>query len=201
MARIILVLLFPAIAFAQGNPHNDDVDVNVGGNTVSVGDTTVTGGDIAVDSNSKSWAFAHGLGDVDINDCLGSAQWGTIIVSHQYLLLNKWCAAEVYDSKGLYKMAAILRCDIKEVNKHFVDHDECVAANTMSPPPVMAQPERKPVIVDTTDEVMAQQKELNSLEQKLAVLAAQQRATQQDMIRKQRIAKQTLERLENDPED
>lgn len=219
MIRIIMILLLPAAAFAGGNPHNDDVDVdvnvggdtvNVGGDTVnvggatlnsSVGDTTMNAGDVALNSDSKSFAFAHGLGDVDINDCLGSAQWGTIIVSHQYLLLNKWCAAEVYDSKGLYKMAAILRCDIKEVSKHFVDHDECVAANTMSPPPVMTQPERKPVIVDTTDEVMAQQKELDSLERKLTALAAQQRATQQDLIRKQRIAKRTLERLENDPED
>jgi hypothetical protein len=231
MIRTIIVFLFPIVAFAGGNPHNDEVDVdvgvnvggdtvNVGGDTVNVGGasitnqvgletgpTTVNAGDVALNSDSKSFAFAHGLGDVDIADCLGSEQWGTIIVSRQYLELNKWCAAEVYDAKGLYQMAAILRCDIKEVKKHFADPQDCIKANTVEPVIVGIEYKSEPevIIVEPPQELqethVEQQMALNTLEQKLAKLEKDNRATQKLIRERRQIAQETLEKLENDPED
>ena len=87
-----------------------------------------TAGD--VDTSSKSFGFAHALGDVDINQCMGSTQWGSIIVSKQKLVLNKWCAAEVYDAKGLFDMGARMRCLIPEIAELFTTELECLAANT-----------------------------------------------------------------------
>jgi hypothetical protein len=223
MIRTIIILLLPTIAFAGGNPHNDDVDVdvnvggdtvNVGGDTVnvagstlnsSVGDTTVNAGDVALNSDSKSFAFAHGLGDVDIADCLGSEQWGTIIVSRQYLELNKWCAAEVYDAKGLYQMAAILRCDIKEIKKHFNTPEACMEANTIRPVVAAKVEEPEVIIVEPSIELqethVEQQMALESMEQRMARLEREQRATQREIHDKRQIAQRTLEKLEHDPED
>jgi hypothetical protein len=223
MIRTIIILLLPTIAFAGGNPHNDDVDVdvnvggdtvNVGGDTVnvagstlssSVGDTTVNAGDVALNSDSKAFAFAHGLGDVDIADCLGSEQWGTIIVSRQYLELNKWCAAEVYDAKGLYQMAAILRCDIKEVKKHFNSPEECVEANTVRPVVSTKVKEPEVIIVEPPIELqethVEQQMALESMEQRMARIEREQRATQKLIHERRQLAQKTLEKLENDPED
>lgn len=223
MIRTIIILLFPAIAIAGGNPHNDDVDVdvnvggdtvNVGGDTVnvggatlnsSVGDTTMNAGDVALNDSSKAFAFAHGLGDVDIADCLGSEQWGTIVVSRQYLELNKWCAAEVYDAKGLYQMAAIVRCDIKEIKKHFSDEQSCIEANTVKPVVVAESPPPPEIVVKPDPELqeahVENQMALESMEQKLAKLERQQRQTQRQLIEKRELAQRTLEKLENDPED
>jgi hypothetical protein len=102
-----------------------------------------TGGDIS-NTTEGSYGFSHSLGDVDINQCLGSTQWGTILVSKQKLVLNKWCAAEVYDAKGLYDMAARMRCSIPEVAEFFTVDSECIAANLVTAPPPA------PVIIEDT---------------------------------------------------
>jgi hypothetical protein len=227
MIRTIIILLLPALAFAGGR-NSDEVDVdvsntvnvggdtvNVGGDTVNVGGptvntevgpTTVNAGDVALNSDSKSFAFAHGLGDVDIAQCLGSEQWGTVIISRQYLELNKWCAAEVYDAKGLYKMAAVLRCDIKEIKKHFNSPEECVEANTLHPVIVTQAPEEPEVIVIEPPEELQeahveQQMALETIEQKVAALEVKQRAAQREIAEKRDLAQRTLRKLENDPED
>lgn len=49
--------------------------------------------------------------------------------------LDLWCAAEVYDAKSLYQMAATMRCGILEIRRHFVTREECVIANMKPPPP------------------------------------------------------------------
>lgn len=121
LAGVMLTLLVSP-AWASGN----DVDVRQSNDM-----NNQTGGDIS--HESKALGFSHSLGDVDINQCLGSTQWGSIIVSKQKLVLNKWCAAEVYDAKGLHHMAAVMRCDIPEVAKHFPDGEHCVVANKWVP--------------------------------------------------------------------
>jgi len=103
-----------------------------GGVTQSNDQNINTSGDVSV--GGDAFGVAHSLGDVDINQCLASTQWGSILVSKQKLVLNKWCAAESYDAKGLHQMAAMLRCDIPEVSKHFDSNTSCRAANTVSEP-------------------------------------------------------------------
>jgi hypothetical protein len=109
---LMLILVVDQIAEASGDRIKQSNDVSVGGD------------------DSTAVAFGHALGDVDINDCLASTAWGTILISRQGVILNKWCAAEVYDAKGLPVMAARMRCDIPEVRKHFNTDNGCISANT-----------------------------------------------------------------------
>lgn len=128
---LLLIMLLPAIAIAYGGECNGpgactDDDVIVGGSTVL---SRVDG------DESTALAFAHALGDVDINDCLASTQWGSILLSRQKVVLNLWCAAETYDAKAMHHMAALMRCDMKEISRHFTTDIDCIRANTFTPPP------------------------------------------------------------------
>ena len=138
-----LLLAGPAMADDDHNcqgGHNcngggGDIDIDIGGSPVDV-----TGGATNVETNvagsqydSRALALGNTLGDVDINDCLGSEQFGTPLFSRQWLELNKWCAAEVYDAKGMQAMAARLRCEIKEIRSLYPNkggHEACLAENT-----------------------------------------------------------------------
>lgn len=130
--RGLIMLFLPSFAMAGGQVTKVETGDTIVGETI-VGNTTVGG------NSTRAYAFSHGLGDVDIADCLASKQFGTILFSSQNVMLNKWCAAEIYDAKGLYEMAAMMRCDIKEVAKHFATPEQCIKANTVTipaPPPV-----------------------------------------------------------------
>lgn len=142
-----------------------DVDVvtdveNTITNNVTGGSTSIVGGDTSMENKTKTFAFSHSLGGVSIEDCLASTQWGTILFSKQKVVLNKWCAAEVYDSKGLHKMAALTRCDIEEISKFFASQEECVAANIIHP-------------VITVEAYKEQSAEIESLMSKVAEIEAE----------------------------
>jgi len=145
-----------------------DVD-NVINNTVTGGSTSVVGGDTKLNNETKTFAFSHSLGGVSIEDCLASTQWGTILFSKQKVVLNKWCAAEVYDAKGLHHMAALTRCDIEEIAKFFSSPEECVAANTLSPVISVSEFEgQQQVIQEQVEEISELQGRLADVEAKLA---------------------------------
>ena len=146
---LIIAALAPGDAFASGDRITQSNDNNA-----------QTTGDVSVSDSSEALGFSHSLGDVDINDCLASTQWGTIIVSRQRVVLNKWCAAEVYDYKGLHSVAARLRCDIKEVSDLFQTESECITANTV-------RNEEPEVPRGTSDELNTAFDSLNALESRL----------------------------------
>ncbi len=125
---LVIAALAPDDAWASGDCRDGSCNEVI----LSGGDNTANNS--ASVGGSDTMAFSHSLGDVDINDCLASTQWGTIIVSRQRVVLNKWCAAEVYDYKGLHHMAALLRCDIPEISEHFQTESECISANTVEVP-------------------------------------------------------------------
>lgn len=56
------------------NNSNTNTNTNSVTNMVDVGGTTMNAGDVNVSNSSKSFAFAHGLGDVDINQCIVTKQ-------------------------------------------------------------------------------------------------------------------------------
>ena len=143
----LLLLCAPVFATDKGR---DFVDVNVNNNSenrtfnenravsdvvnqnnVGNGDTIMDSGDVNL--NSRAYAVANNMGDVDINDCRESSQFGTPLFSRQWVKLNPWCAAESYDAKGLHDVAARIRCEIKEISRLFDDRQSCIAANTMRP--------------------------------------------------------------------
>jgi len=208
MKWLIVILLAPALAFAT-----PDIVQSNDNNAQTTGDV-VTG-------DSKAFAFAHSLGDVDINQCLGSTQWGTILVSKQKLVLNKWCAAEVYDAKGMHSMAARLRCQISEIKTLFNTHQSCILENTYEPIPVGVPtpgPDDEGTRPDAVGEVSKyedqdlpdmdvvqhqidlQEEEFDTLTQRVAriesgnILAARRAQQRRDY------AQLTIERLENDRE-
>ena len=151
LLMLAIALFATAVVFeiAYGDNHkyrDDDGDVTI--------DNVLTGGDnsnVATNSMSggRSYGASHSLGDVDLNQCMGSTQWGSIIISRQKLVLNKWCAGESYDAKRMFKMAALLRCDIPEISKHFIDKAECVKENTAT---LHVEPPDEPKRADRDDE-------------------------------------------------
>jgi hypothetical protein len=104
-------------------------------------------------------------------------------------------------------MAAILRCDIKEIKKHFTDPQDCIKANTVEPVVVGIEykPEPDVIIVEPPEELqeahVEQQMALETIENKLARLERDNRATQKLIRERREVAQKTLEKLSNDPED
>lgn len=136
VAFCVVMITLPAMASGdcKGRSCNDvgSSTVNTTTTEVTVGGTSVgamTGGDTSVSTGgNKTYAFAYGMGDVDINEgqnCMGSEQWGTVIVGRQTMELNPWCAALFYELNGKHNFAAKMRCDIKEVRKKYQTDEEC----------------------------------------------------------------------------
>jgi hypothetical protein len=131
---------------------NNVVDAAANANaTIEAG--AMQSGDQNVNMKSKSLALVNTMGDVDINDCRESEQFGTPVFSRQWIQLNPWCAAEVYDAKGLNDLAARTRCTIKEIRKLFDDDATCIVANTVQPAPPPPPPAPAPVDNDRDDEL------------------------------------------------
>lgn len=95
--------------------------------------------------------------------------------------LDFWCAAEAYDDKGMYQMAATMRCGILQVRKHFGSHEKCVAANTYTPP------------LDNEGHEEVEVEAHNDLAEKLEMIARRQRENEQN---RRTYAQQTLTELE-----
>jgi len=118
--------------------------INVGGDTVNVEGASLTGGDVNF-SGSRAYAFGNSLGDVDINDCLASKQWNTPLFGRQDTAPNLWCMGESYDARGLYKMAARMRCKIQLIRSDFATDEDCWAENTVTPQPIAEREDRHDV--------------------------------------------------------
>jgi len=99
----------------------------------------VIGGDTSISTGSnRAYAFSHSLGDVDINEgqnCMGSEQWGTFVVSRQTNELNPWCAALFYELNGRHGFAAKMRCDIKMIRDKYLTDEECWLDQELIPAP------------------------------------------------------------------
>lgn len=152
---LVLALLLGAVVHADDRNSGPDIDIDTPvdvtstTNLTSSPETNVTGSTYS----SRALAIGNGLGDVDINDCLGSEQFGTPLYSRQWLELNKWCAAEVFDAKGLNIMAGKLRCEIKEIAKLFDDPAACLDANTIHAPPAATVAEIEPVVATLSSRI------------------------------------------------
>ena len=170
---IALVLASPAHPDDDRNGRSgDDIDIDVSTpvdvDLTASPTTNVTGSTYS----SKAFALGNQLGDVDINDCLGSEQFGTPLYSRQWLELNKWCAAEVFDAKGLNLMAGKLRCEIKEIRKLFDDDAACLDANTIFAAPAAKLSEIEPVVATLSSRIDEHDDEEDRHEQQLATTAA-----------------------------
>ncbi len=159
IAFFIIMLVAPAWAGGDRITQSNDQNLQTTGNVN-------TGG-------NNAYGFGRSSFDVDLNQCMGSTSWDTILVGRQKLVLNKWCAAESFDARGLHLMAAIMRCDIPEIAKHFTDG--CIEANTMRP----VHPEPPPM-ADVDD---GEDERIDSLYARLSDLEAQ-RQSDADKVQK-----------------
>jgi hypothetical protein len=169
---VIAALIFvSAIRTAWGDDECRGHSCNGGGDIDVV--TEILGGDVSLEDKSLALGFGRSSFDVDINQCMGSTSWDTILVGKQKLVLNLWCAAEVYDRMGLRHMAAVMRCDIPEIGRHFEDAEHCIVANKISAP----KPDGKPVSQMILEEEHEQdidmvQAQLSEVQMELAELKA-----------------------------
>ncbi len=140
-------VFFTAVSLDMAFASDDDDrsgSVSVGGQDQSqvqsqnqtasahVTDSSVVSQNVAGSNySSRAYGFSHSLGDVDINQCIVSKQTGTFIVSWQGYDYNLWCMGEVFDAKGLFKMGAEMRCDIKPIASKFEFREKCLEANTV----------------------------------------------------------------------
>jgi len=121
-ANLLLLLIMTAIILL-GAPvwagGGDDVELN----------SELVGGDVSVGGDSsKAIGFGRSSFDVDINQCLASTSWDTIIVGKQKLVLNWVCMAEFYLKNGKPELAAMAVCNT-EVLDEFSSEAECEAAH------------------------------------------------------------------------
>jgi hypothetical protein len=152
LVLLVLFLIGPPAALASGDDDDGatatasagadasasagaEAIANVTGGDLIGGD--VIGGDTSISTGSnRAYAFSHSLGDVDINEgqnCMGSEQWGTFVVSRQTNELNPWCAALFYELNGKHEFAAKMRCDIKEISNKYLTVEECWLDQELTP--------------------------------------------------------------------
>lgn len=109
--------------------------------------------------------------------------------------LDYWCAAEAYDAKKMYLVAATMRCGIPEIRKQFDTRDECVTANTYTsplPPP----PQEKEDECCTAEEHEEVEVEVHSdLSERLETVARKQHAYEEAEQNRKMYAQQALTEL------
>ncbi len=126
---ILAMMVAAESAWASGDCRNGSC--NGGDAIVTTGDNTAE--NTSSIGGSRAYGLSFSMGDVAIEDCRESTQGSIVMVwSWQNVRLNPWCAAEVYDAKGLHEVAALIRCDIKEIRDLFESQDECLKKNTVS---------------------------------------------------------------------
>ena len=200
MRLILLIVLLPAVTLA------DDCRGNCPGGSTDTAVEVMTDVDSSVNNvisgdSSKAFAFGHGLGDVDIAQCLGSTQWDTILGGKQKLVLNNVCMAEFYLNQGKYALAAMALCNQPEILKEFSTEEECEGAHDFTPPPM------EPTIIPMINEeqmviVEEQEEEIESLEQRIARIEQANRIAARKAQERREFAQETLLKVtENDSED
>lgn len=160
MKKLLILLLLPMLVFASGDDDDGAIaTATAGADAAATAGATATatggnliggdliGGDTSISTGgNRAFAFSHSLGDVDINECIVTKQTGTFVISWQGYDYNVWCMGEVYDAKGLYDMAALMRCDVPLVRGHFSTDAECLVANTMPMVSVATAPPAAPPV-------------------------------------------------------
>ena len=169
------------------------------------------GGEVLVDSDvstvvsHKSRAIGLAGGDVDIAQCYRS--YSVLAGIWQDTRINPLCLADSYDAKGLHDLAAIVRCDVRAIRKHFASTEACIQANTIKVaielPPEPIFYEREELEEEHAIMVQQQQVYIDTLEQRLERVERANKAAAQAAARKRQedrdYAQALLEELSNEP--
>lgn len=138
---VLLVLILPQVSSHSSDNRNKSVNADADAKSLSdaTSMSSVTGGDQVI-SGGDTFAASHGLGDVDIEGCIVTKQWGSFIISHQYYDYDVFCIADKLDTQGRHHAAAVVRCTDKDMQKLF--GDKCIPTWTFKAPapPVITTP-------------------------------------------------------------
>ena len=134
VAALIAFLVLPVVLSFFGGGFDPVAHADSRGDDITQSNdmNNQTAGDIAnVTEGSTALGFGRSSFDVDIAQCRESHAFDTILFGKQTVKLNNWCVALWYDSQGLHHMAAVMRCDIEEIAKHFPTTEGCIVANKL----------------------------------------------------------------------
>jgi len=135
MRRIVFLFVFglllgllAGVAVANGN-HDDHHDDD-GSDLVTV--QTEVANTIKGDS---SWGIgAGGPGDVDIDRCWGSTQWGGLTIFRQKLVTIETCLGFEFLAIKQYKLAAMHFCNDNATLKEYTSEANCEFEHDFTPP-------------------------------------------------------------------
>jgi hypothetical protein len=132
IAALVFLWIFwgAQIANAQGNLTDTRQSNDM--NTVS-GSIDISGG------SSKALGLGRSSFDVDINQCMGSTSWDTILMGKQKLVLNWVCLTEFYIKTSQPELAAMAICNTEMLDE-FESEAECEAAHDFFVDVVEAMP-------------------------------------------------------------
>ena len=156
--RIILGISYAVLLFILVE------SVRASGSKAEADATAITGDQVM---NASTRAFSISGGDMDIDDCLST--WSIFWGLGQDVKTNPYCFAMQLDAIGKHHEAAQMRCSIRRVKK--VYGANCIEAMTAAIPP----PPPNTEIIETNDaednddddRYLAQQEELQYMQQQL----------------------------------
>jgi len=181
-----LLLLLPMLAFASG----DDIEI----------ENDLVTGDVATNIKGST-VYGMSGGDMDINQCL--ATHSILFGLWQGTHLNTMCVADGLDADGKHHEAAMMRCSVRRFRKVYGSVEECIDTTEYRPPPPAPAPVMKEGSggYDLEEYRVEHEKVDDSIEDRLARIEAGNRAAARKAQQRRDYARQTIQRLENDPED
>lgn len=204
LAALFAVVIVFDIAYADGHECQGGHNCNDTNSTIAIDSSNVVSNSVS----DSSRAYGFGLGDVAITQCYRSYQ----ILIFQDSKINPICLADSLDAKGLHHTAAMVRCDIKAIRKHFDSDESCVQATTMQMihPVAMESPknddednERYDALYARMSDIETQRIQEAESARKAAIRAnTAARELEQKQAERRIYAQQTIQKvLGNDPED
>ena len=122
---LALVAVLIVLDVSYGDDHDDHRDNGV--------DSVLNADSNVHVSGDRMLSLSSSLGDVDIEGCVVTIQRNFVIVGWQSFDYDFWCIARDYDLNGQYKVAAAVRCDIKQIRKQFQSLDACRQGSNFKP--------------------------------------------------------------------
>ena len=188
------VLLFVpvsfAIVYASGDKTIQTTDVNTSTDiSMDAGDLSITGG------SSKALGLGRSSFDVDINQCMGSTSWDTILGGKQKLVINWVCLAEFYLKTGQPDLAAMAICNTEMLDE-FDSEKECEAAHDF----FIEVAQAAVIMVETVDDDEEDEQRHDADIEKLTEQLAQYGAQQQQLDQQQQIQQQQYNKIQQSDE-
>ncbi len=191
LLALVAVLIVLDVSYGDDHDnHHDD------GSTI---DSVLNADSNVHVSGDKMLSLSSSLGDVDIAGCVVTIQRNFVIVGWQSFDYDFWCIARDYDLNGQYKVAAAVRCDIKQIRKQFQSLDACRQGSNFKP---KKKPTGKSAVFAALEERLNRydkQREDDTLQREEEAKSRQQANVR--YVRQQQIQQQQYEEVQQQREE